>query len=85
LKTSNILLKFEKNNFLIKICDFGNSTYNNASNYHQNGIGTLNFMAPEVYQGSIYDEKCDSYSLGIILNELLNILNDRKEENDNKM
>lgn len=33
--------------------------------------GTYVYMAPEVVQCEPYNEKCDVYSFGIILNELL--------------
>lgn len=33
--------------------------------------GTYVYMAPEVIRCEPYDEKCDVYSFGVILNELL--------------
>lgn len=34
-------------------------------------IGTYVYMAPEVIRCEPYNEKCDVYSYGVILNELL--------------
>lgn len=34
-------------------------------------LGTYVYMAPEVIRSEPYDEKCDVFSFGIILNELL--------------
>ena len=68
LKPENILFSYinnKKTDFLVKIADFGFSTdligTSNASN-----IGTELFKAPEVEEGK-YSNKCDLYSIGIIL------------------
>lgn len=37
---------------------------------HTSGIGTAAYASPEQANGSIYDEKADSYSLGVILLEM---------------
>lgn len=34
-------------------------------------LGTFVYMAPEVIKSGPYDEKCDVYSFGILLNELI--------------
>ena len=34
-------------------------------------LGTYVYMAPEVIRCEPYDEKCDVYSFGVMLNELL--------------
>ena len=34
---------------------------------HTKGIGTVGFMAPEVYDAEPYNLKCDIYSLGCVL------------------
>lgn len=34
-------------------------------------LGTFVYMAPEVIKCGAYDEKCDVYSFGVILNELI--------------
>lgn len=35
-------------------------------------VGTVSFMAPEVYSGGHYDERADIYSLGMVLYHLMN-------------
>lgn len=65
LKPENIL--FDKNGVL-KIADFGTSKYNTK---HMNDVqGTAYYIAPEVLKGD-YDDKCDVWSLGVILYVLL--------------
>lgn len=34
-------------------------------------LGTYVYMAPEVIRSEPYNEKCDVYSFGIVLNELV--------------
>ena len=73
LKPENILIKYtdnNKNNFDIRLTDFGLSTKNIHSSVHTFSLaGSKNYMAPEVenYQ---YNNKCDLWSLGVILYEL---------------
>ena len=37
---------------------------------HTTGVGTSTYAAPEQLKGSVYNTKCDTYSLGVILFEL---------------
>lgn len=67
LKPPNLLL-FDKGTVL-KICDFGTACYKKT--YMTNNKGSAAWMAPEVFEGSKYAEKCDVYSWGIILWEIL--------------
>ena len=52
----------------IKLIDFGMSKLINPikkidlSTY----CGTIDFIAPEVFEGTGYDEKCDIWSIGVI-------------------
>ena len=73
LKPSNILIKYtdeDKINFDIKLTDFGTSTDEIKSTIeaHTN-IGTHCYMAPEI-ETFYYNNKCDLWSLGVILYEL---------------
>ena len=73
LKPENILIKYtdtNKTNFDIKLTDFGFSTNEINSSIHTYSIaGTPNYIAPEI-ETSHYNNKCDLWSLGIILYEL---------------
>lgn len=50
----------------MKIADFGLATKMNDSQVHSQGVGTSGYRAPEVITGR-YNEKCDIYSLGVIM------------------
>ncbi len=68
LKPSNILFSYtndKKTDFIVKIGDFGLSTDLKSTKTTSN-TGTELFKAPEVSKGK-YSNKCDLYSIGIIL------------------
>lgn len=67
LKPPNLLLK--KGGTLLKICDFG--TVADKATWMTNNRGSAAWMAPEVFESSKYSEKCDVFSFGIILWEVL--------------
>jgi mitogen-activated protein kinase kinase kinase 7 len=67
LKPPNLLLV--KNGLVLKICDFG--TVTDKSTLMTNNKGSAAWMAPEVFEGSIYSERCDVFSWSIILWECL--------------
>lgn len=67
LKPPNLLLK--EGGTLLKICDFG--TVADKATYMTNNRGSAAWMAPEVFESSKYSEKCDVFSFGIILWEVL--------------
>ena len=70
LKPQNILYSYtnkEKTDFIIKICDFGLTTgLEETTQIDLSNAGTAIFKAPEVETGK-YNNKCDLYSIGIIL------------------
>ncbi|KAK5641653.1 hypothetical protein RI129_010200 [Pyrocoelia pectoralis] len=67
LKPPNLLLIMDGRK--LKICDFGTAA--DKSTYMTNNKGSAAWMAPEVFTTSNYTEKCDVYSWGIILWEVL--------------
>ncbi|XP_030078967.1 tyrosine-protein kinase JAK2-like [Drosophila hydei] len=67
LKTQNLLLT--DNNRILKIADFGTAT--DLRTLMTSAIGTVAYMAPEVLSGEKYTEKCDIYSFGIVLWEVM--------------
>ncbi|KAH0790504.1 TKL family protein kinase [Histomonas meleagridis] len=70
LKSLNILLD---SNYGPKICDFGLSRFHqeNKNDYMTTNVGTVHWMAPELFVSSSYDYKVDVYAYGILLWELL--------------
>lgn len=67
LKSPNLLLI--DGGRALKICDFGTVTV--QATMMTNNKGSAAWMAPEVFAGTSYTEKCDIYSWGIILWECL--------------
>ncbi|XP_065584874.1 mitogen-activated protein kinase kinase kinase 7-like isoform X2 [Artemia franciscana] len=67
LKPPNLLLV--KGGQVLKIADFGTAC--DAKSHMTNNKGSAAWMAPEVFEGSRYTEKCDVFSWGIILWEVL--------------
>ncbi|EGR32030.1 hypothetical protein IMG5_098660 [Ichthyophthirius multifiliis] len=64
LKPENIL--FTTLNTEVKICDFGLSSFYEKKKDLKTVVGSPLYVAPGVLQGQ-YDEKCDNWSLGVIL------------------
>ncbi|XP_017017497.1 putative mitogen-activated protein kinase kinase kinase 7-like [Drosophila kikkawai] len=67
IKPQNIL--FAETLSRLKICDFGSAT--DVATYLSNMKGTPAYMAPEVIQDEKYTTKCDIYSFGIMLWEMM--------------
>jgi calcium-dependent protein kinase len=70
LKPENLLLEDDSDHSRLKIIDFGTSQYFKPQEKLQAFVGTPYFVAPEVIKGS-YNEKCDVWSLGVILYTML--------------
>ena len=71
LKLQNFLVKYknkEKTDYIVKLTDYGISKHLlSLSKKLSIKIGTMNMMAPEILKGEKYNEKCDLWSLGIII------------------
>lgn len=67
LKPANILTKGN----CLKIADFGMSKLQEGGELLRSHVGTPYYMSPQVLQSIHYTSKCDIWSLGVILYELL--------------
>ncbi|XP_052709414.1 mitogen-activated protein kinase kinase kinase 7-like isoform X3 [Crassostrea angulata] len=67
LKPPNLLLIM--GGTVLKICDFGTAC--DIQTHMTNNKGSAAWMAPEVFEGSNYSEKCDVFSWGIIFWEVI--------------
>ncbi|XP_055586918.1 aurora kinase B-like [Uranotaenia lowii] len=67
LKPENILLTDDDD---VKLADFGWSAHTN-SNKRKTMCGTLDYLPPEMVEGSSYDDSVDQWCLGILCYEFL--------------
>eukprot|EP00897_Mesotaenium_endlicherianum_P003320 jgi/Mesen1/3015/ME000177S02293 len=68
-RPSNVFVSAEHH---VRVADFGFARFLTASDEALTGeTGTYMYMAPEVIRHERYTEKCDVYSYGVMLNELL--------------
>ena len=73
IKPENILLfnkKKEKNNFLVKLCDFGWCVKLDGET-RKTFCGTTEYMSPELIEHRGYNKEIDVWSLGILLYEMI--------------
>ena len=72
IKLENILVKEWKNeNYCVKLCDYGISKeFKTLSKKKGTFTGTINTMAPEIMKEEPYNNKCDLWSLGVIIYQL---------------
>ncbi|KMS95140.1 hypothetical protein BVRB_011980 [Beta vulgaris subsp. vulgaris] len=71
LKSPNLLVD---KNWVVKVCDFGLSRLKHHTFLSSNSTaGTPEWMAPEVLRNEPSNEKCDVYSFGVILWELVTL------------
>ncbi|KAI8886771.1 Pkinase-domain-containing protein [Backusella circina FSU 941] len=67
LKPENVLM-ISKDKLHIKVADFGLARQTVGNECFTSQCGTPNYVAPEVLsKGTAYDERCDIWSLGVIL------------------
>ena len=74
LKLENILIKYineDKTKYSVKLADYGVSKkLNTLAQKCRTHAGTLITMAPEILKDEDYDNRCDLWSLGIIIYQL---------------
>ena len=70
MKPENILIDSSGKDMVIKIIDFGTSQTFDPKEHMTQAFGTCYYVAPEVLN-EIYSEKCDIWSIGVILYVLL--------------
>ena len=70
LKPENILLNKDLENPRVTIVDFGTAEHLKPGSKFSTKNGTSYYIAPEVIKFE-YDEKCDVWSIGVILYILL--------------
>lgn len=58
---------YDINNLIFKIGDFGISKRLGTQSYETTAKGTINYMAPEVYDNQKYDLKADIFSIGVTM------------------
>lgn len=71
IKPANILLSDDN---MVKLADFGFARFidDPSKRYKMtNAIGSLFYMAPEIFKGEAYNSKCDVWSVGIMIYELI--------------
>ncbi|MBD3382405.1 MAG: tetratricopeptide repeat protein [candidate division Zixibacteria bacterium] len=67
LKPANVKLAESSNRLLVKLLDFGLALDNSLENARHKLSGTVEFMAPELFDNQSADSRSDMYSLGVML------------------
>jgi len=70
IKPENILLDSKDGQPFIKVCDFGFACVKPKEGMSE-AIGTPYYVAPEVLSGKRYDQKCDVWSVGVVVYVML--------------
>jgi calcium/calmodulin-dependent protein kinase I len=71
LKPENLLLLSDVEDSQVKIADFGFAKKVYSPNSLTTQCGTPGYVAPEILEGTAYDERADMWSVGVILYILL--------------
>lgn len=71
LKPENLLLLSKDDDSTVKIADFGFAKKVQEQNSLTTQCGTPGYVAPEILEGTPYDERADMWSVGVILYILL--------------
>lgn len=75
IKPENIIFSDERDNFKLKLIDYGLATYTDVPNYRFPKCGTPGYAAPEIVNLKDlkykYSNACDIFSLGSVFWKLL--------------
>jgi calcium/calmodulin-dependent protein kinase I len=71
LKPENLLLLSKDDDSAVKIADFGFAKKVHEENSLTTQCGTPGYVAPEILEGTPYDQRADMWSVGVILYILL--------------
>ena len=86
IKPENFVLKFDKNHKnipILKLIDFGNARrMNRDSSLLKNFCGTKEYIAPEIFEESGFNEKVDIWAAGILMFNMLTGCDPLNNEND---
>ena len=83
IKPENFILKIDKNNFELKLVDFGNVRRKPKSKEKlYNFCGTKEYMAPEALDNTGFDEKVDEWAAGVIMYNMLTGADPFNSDND---
>ena len=69
IKMANIMIGDDDDE--IRLVDFGLAT--KCKKQHKQ-CGTPGYMAPEIFKTREYNEKCDIYSLGVVIYEMYDLI-----------
>ena len=72
IKPENFLLINKNGKNIIKLIDFGFSTFLPENGLMNELLGTPQYAAPEIYKGIPYTTKVDVWSIGIVLYNMIN-------------
>ncbi len=64
IKPSNIMINHAGT---VKLCDFGMASLASATGYGGARGGTVGYMPPEQIEGDMVDERCDVFSLAVVM------------------
>ena len=71
IKPQNILLSSEDDNSLVKIADFGFAHRVHMPESLTSRVGTPTYVAPEILKNVPHDNRCDMWSVGVVVFVLL--------------
>ena len=70
IKLENLIFESSEPDALLKLIDFGTSVIRSPLRRMKTKRGTISYLAPEVFKNE-YNEKCDTWSIGVIMYILL--------------